>query len=88
MNGALPSSTVVELSLGKAPQRGVDLPIDLDPFAQQTRPGRVAALARNADLRRRPSCRGVALIVSIRWLTSCRYPSGDTNRSGLNAKNM
>ena len=49
--GAVPSSAVIEVSFGKASQRIVDLPIDLDPLVHKTCAGRVAALPRNADLR-------------------------------------
>ena len=36
LDGALPSTAVIEVSFGEASERIVDLPIDLDPFARKT----------------------------------------------------
>src|SRR5690349_16249470 len=46
-----PLSAVIELAFGKPTQRIVDLPVDLDPLVDETRPRHVATLARNADFR-------------------------------------
>jgi len=35
LGGALPSTAVIEVSFGKASQRIVDFPIDLDPLAHK-----------------------------------------------------
>jgi hypothetical protein len=35
LGGALPSTTVIEVSFGKASQRIVDFPINLDPLAHK-----------------------------------------------------
>jgi hypothetical protein len=80
------SQAVIEIAFCKASQRIVDLQIDLDPFAHQSRTG---SIARSPGMRISsiPDWRGVALIVSIRWLTSRRYSSSGTKRSGLKAMN-